>query len=454
MNETNPLQSQGLSDYISRYSNLFKVHRSENKEKALQYLEGLFHDGKHNIERMNERIESSDYQQLHHFISDSPWSHEKVLKEVSKDISELFEKRSASTGLILDESGHRKGGKKSVGVSRQYLGSIGKVDNGQVAVFASLSQADDVGMIDTRLYLPKSWTEDKARCDQAGIPEKDQEYKTKPELALDMINSHQGRVKYDWVGGDSIYGNSIKLRKGLQQLKQLYVMDTSESLLVYLKNPNPYIPKSNPGKGRKKSSYVSDEQPIKVKDLKNSLSTTQWKTYRVRKGTKGSLIRKVVVIEVYIWSAKRVTTKDAEHLQLIISCNEDESEVKYSLTNDISLSKQKRLTEHEVLYRQMQRYWVERGIQDCKDSLGMTDYQVRKWRAWHHHMTLTIMALHYMLEQKVLNENNIPLLSCPDIKFFFALTLPKKATTPQKVWNLIQKRHEQRQDDLNRFKKS
>ena len=99
----------------------------------------------------------------------------------------------------------------------------------------------------------------------------------------------------------------------------------------------------------------------------------------------------------------------------------------------------------------MQRYWVERGFQDCKDSPGMTDYQVRGWRAWHHHMTLTIMALHYILEEKVLHENEIPLLSCPDIKFFLAQTLPKKATTADEVWSLIQKRHQQRQKDLNRF---
>ena len=96
----------------------------------------------------------------------------------------------------------------------------------------------------------------------------------------------------------------------------------------------------------------------------------------------------------------------------------------------------------------MQRYWVERGIQDCKDSLGMTDYQVR---GWHHHMTMTIMALHYILEQKVLHEEQVPLLSVPDIKFFMAQTLPKKATSEQQVWSLILKRHEQRQNDLNRF---
>ena len=109
------------------------------------------------------------------------------------------------------------------------------------------------------------------------------------------------------------------------------------------------------------------------------------------------------------------------------------------------------LSDWGALYRQMQRYWVERSIQDCKDSLGMTDYQVRGWRAWHHHITLTIMALHYILEQKVLHEQEIPLLSCPDIKLFFALTLPRKVNSDIEAWSLIQKRHEQRSADLKRY---
>ena len=445
------LDTQGITSYITCYGSLFQVYQHQNKEKAEQYITGLFHEGKHNIERMNERIAKSNYQQLHHFISVSPWDHEPVIGAVRKDISILFEGRGELTGLILDESGHRKSGKKSVGVARQYLGSIGKVDNGQVSVFAALSQGDDVGMVDTKLYLPKSWSEDSGRCKKAGIPKEDQAYKSKPVLALQMIQQMRGEVKYDWVGGDSIYGNSKELRQGLQQLEQLFVMDVGENLLVYTQDPAPYIPLSKPGRGRKKSSYVSDLEPEKTKDLGKQVTDFQWKTYTIRQGTKGPLIRKVVVLEVYVWSAKRPTSPKAEKLRLIISCNEDGSEVKYSLTNDISLIRTQQLSDWGALYRQMQRYWVERGIQDCKDSLGMTDYQVRGWRAWHHHMTMTIMALHYILEQKVLHEEEIPLLSVPDIKFFMAQTLPKKATSEQKVWSLIQKRHEQRQTDLNRF---
>ena len=426
------------------------MYRRSNKEKAKQYLEGLFHEGKHNIERMNERIANSDYQQLQYFISESPWDHQPVLSAVRQDISQLFEGRAELTGLILDESGHRKRGKKSVGVARQYLGSIGKVDNGQVAVFAALSQGDDVGMIDSRLYLPKAWTADKKRCKQAAIPESEQVYRSKGELALEMIRQMEGEIRYDWVGGDSIYGNSPHLRQGLQELQQLYVMDISEDQLLYLEHPRPYIPASKSGMGRKKSSFVSELEPVKVKEILSSVPEEQWRTYTIRQGTKGPLIRQVIVLEVYLWKAKRPNTDKVEHLRLIISRNVDKSEVKYSLTNDVSLPQQ-RLSDWGALYRQMQRYWVERGIQDCKDSLGMTDYQVRGWRAWHHHITLTIMALHYMLEQKVLHEEEIPLLSCPDIKLFLALTLPRKASSQAQVWGLIQKRHEQRRADLRRY---
>jgi len=400
---------------------------------------------------MNERISGSVYQQLHHFISVSPWDHEPVIEAIGRDISKLFEDRSARVGLILDESGHRKRGKKSVGVARQYLGSIGKVDNGQVAVFAALNQADEVAMVDTRLYLPKVWTSDKARCKKAGIPEHQIIYKTKPQLGLEMVTQLQGRVKYDWVGGDSIYGNSKVLRQGLQQLNQLYVMDVSEDFQVYLEDPKPYIPPSKSGRGRKKSSYVSDSTSRKAKALAQTIADQEWKTIKVRQATKGPLIRKVKVFEVFVWSAKRVTLPDAEELRLIISCNEDGSELKYSVSNDIRLTGKQKLSDQELVYCQMQRYWVERGFQNCKDALGMTDYQVRGWRAWHHHMTMTIMALQYMLEQKILHENEIPLLSCHDIKFFFAMNLPNKADNPEQVWKLIQKRHEQRQNDLNRF---
>lgn len=414
-------------------------------------MEGLFHEGKHNIERMAERIQDSKYDQLHHFISKSPWAHEPVLARVGKDISGLFSGRSEPVGLIIDESGHRKSGKKSVGVSRQYLGSIGKTDNGQVAVFAALAQGDDVGMVDVRLYLPKSWTQDKKRCDKAGIPESKQVFKTKPRLALDMIQGLEGIVEYDWIGGDGVYGDSAEVRKGIAALGKKYVLDVHENQKVYLEHPSPYIPDGPTGQGGKKNTYVSDREPVMVKGLLATLPDIQWTTYTFRPGTKGGKTRQVVCLDAYIWNKRRAKTNEVEQIRLIISREVDGSEIKYSVTNDVAKDGYIPWSEESLLYRQMQRYWVERAIQDCKDTLGMTDYQVRTWRAWHHHITLTIMALHYMLEQKVNHEEHIPLLSCPDIKFFLAMNLMRKATSEQEAWDLIQKRHSLRQKDLDRY---
>ncbi len=428
------------------------MYRRSNANQFGQYLAGLFHEGKHNIERMVERIAGSSYDQLHHFISESPWADGPVLDSVCGDLSELYAGRAESVSLIIDESGHRKSGGHSVGVGRQYLGSIGKTDNGQVGVFAALAQGDDVGLVGARLYLPESWTKDKKRCDKAGIPPSKQGFKTKPALALEMIEDLEGKVSYDWVGGDGAYGDSSDLRVGIAGLGKIFVLDVHENQLVYLEHPVPHIPDGPAGQGGKKNTYKSDKEGLMVRDLLATLPPSQWKTHTFRQGTKGGKTRQVVCLDVYVWNKRRAKTDAIEKLRLIISRELDGSEIKFSVSNDVAAPGHVPCSERTLLYRQMQRYWVERGIQDCKDTLGMTDYQVRTWRAWHHHITLTIMALHYMLEQKIIHEEQIPLLSCPDIKFFMAMNLPRKATTENQAWHLIMKRHALRQKDLDRYK--
>ncbi|MEM6806144.1 MAG: IS701 family transposase, partial [Bacteroidota bacterium] len=342
----------------------------------------MFHEGKHNIERMNERIVDSSYDSLHHFISDSPWDHRLVLSAVRQDISKLFEERSGSIGLLIDESGHPKRGNDSVGVARQYLGSVGKIDNGQVGVFAALAQNTEVAMVNARLYLPQAWSKDKRRCAKVGVPKEEQKHLTKPQIALKMIKEMEGEIQYDWVGGDCIYGASPVLRKGIEEVGKSYVLDIREHKSVYLQDPCPYIPKRKSEVGRKNSSWVTDHKSVKLQEIYNSLQEQDWAEYCFRQGTKGPLKRRCHCREVFIWAKRRPTTEKAQKLRLIISENLDGSEIKYSLFYQGENEKKKNISNKTLLYRQMHRYWVERAIQDCKDSLGMTEYQVRKWRAW------------------------------------------------------------------------
>ena len=121
--------------------------------------------------------------------------------------------------------------------------------------------------------------------------------------------------------------------------------------------------------------------------------------------------------------------------------------MKYSLCND----RDDKYSDYRLLYMQMQRYRTERSFQDAKSEPGMAEYQVRTWMAWHHHMALTMPALLFMLTMKIENEDDIPLLSCSDIKFILMNTLPQKVKTKQDIASVVIDRHKRRKRDIDRF---
>lgn len=434
------------------YSKLFVCHRTDNTPKCCQFLQGLLHDCKSNIERMVERIPQSDYDQLQHFVSKSPWDAFAVMDKVAQKVHETLSGSTEDTvptalGLLLDESGWEKSGKKSVGVARQYIGQTGKIANGQVGVFASLSNGEQAGLLQGRLYLPKEWTDDPERCKDAGIPEDQQIYRTKPQLAVEIIKTLPDEVTYEWVGGDSIYGKSPVLRQHLYDTQKDFVLDVGENLQVYLEKPSLYIPKRKSNKGREPTRYTCDKKPIAVKDLIQQIPAEQWQTITHRQGTKGPMIRRSTIVDVHIWSTKHGNR--IESVQLLISTETDGTEVKYSLCH----STQEKMSVSSALGRQMQRYWIERAFQNVKEQLGMNQYQVRSWRAWYHHIALTLMALHFVLEIQKQTKEEIPLISIPDIKLIFANKLQNNLKSDEGLWNAIRKRHQKRQRDLDQHSK-
>ncbi|WPV66354.1 transposase [Chitinophaga sp. LS1] len=153
---------------------------------SIQYVKGLFQSRKGNIERMVEHVADSEYYSMQHFISESPWDARTGFDTVALDTNEVF-KSFDQVALLIDESSDLKKGDYSVGVSRQYCGTIGKVDNCQVAVYGGLSAEHYYGLIDTALYLPESWTANRKRCKAAGVPKERYKHKTKVELAVDIV---------------------------------------------------------------------------------------------------------------------------------------------------------------------------------------------------------------------------------------------------------------------------
>lgn len=437
--------SNSLFDHVESYCDLLRSKTRFYTEQSYQYICGLFQSEKRNIEKMSEQVPDTNLQQLHHFISESPWDWQPLLGQLSRDVYAEFLTRKAPIGLLIDESGWKKQGDHSVGVARQYLGRLGKLDNGQVAVVGSLCQGDEGLLIDMGLYLPQSWIDDPARCDQAGIPAADQVFKTKPVLAQDLVARAWNRgLEVDWVGGDGAYGHDTRFRRWLDDRGQFYVLDIHQDLQIYLEDPQPVVPEPLPGKGRPPSRLKAQTDSISVKQMADQHPWKDWKQYTFRKGSKGPLKRKVWTRQIYTWDGQE---KQARAETLIISCEPDGTNRKYSLANH----QLAQLPEKELLYRQMQRFWVEQSIKDAKSELGMHQYQVRTWRAWHHHMALTCLALWFMLKIKRNYREELPLLSCNDIRFLLIQALPKKATSEQIAWLIIQERHKRRQADIDRF---
>jgi SRSO17 transposase len=393
---------------------------------------------------MVERIPESNYQQLQHFISEAEWDAAGVIEDVARNTNRSLEKSAGEKGLILDESGNEKAGKNSVGVARQYIGNVGKVCNAQVGVYAGLSRADKISLVGAKLYLPREWTSDKKRCEKAGIPVQERKYRTKPELGLEIIKQLEGVIQYDWVGGDSIYGNSPQLRSSLRELGSAYVLDVGEELQVCLEKPQPYLLERS-GRGRPRTRMVIDEEPISLKKLLETIGESEWQTIEYRSGTKGRLVREAVLKKVWNW---KKGTAEIEETEVLISRKTDQTEVKYSLCHEPRAE----LSVEKALFRQMQRYWIERAFQEIKEQIGLHQYQVRGWRSWQHHIALTMMALHFILETQVENAENLPLMSCGDVKLMLGNILKNKLDEPETLMETIHQRHKVRQDDILRRK--
>jgi len=177
------------------------------------------------MERMAEAVPDSDDQILQNFLTHSSWDYRSVMNRVARKADASMGDAGA-TGLYLDESAFQKKGDKSVGVARQWNGRLGKQDNCQVGVFGALGRGDRVSLIDARLYLPREWTDDSSRCEEADVPRAQRIHRTKLELALQIVHhARQIGVRFDWVGMDGLYGQSLELLQTLEDQGEIFVAD-------------------------------------------------------------------------------------------------------------------------------------------------------------------------------------------------------------------------------------
>jgi SRSO17 transposase len=396
---------------------------------------------------MCEVVVNTSYDQIQHFISHAPWDATAVKKQVALNVQTALSPVRGEQALIIDESGYKKQGHNSVGVARQYLGSEGKVDNGQVMVVGVLSKAQYASIITSRLFLPEEWTNDAKRMNAAGVPKEAQEFQTKLEIAIALAKqARKDGIIWDFCGADAFYGHSTDFRRTMDDLTQ-YVFDIHSDQTVYLADPKPFLPERVAERGRLPSRLTTTAFHQTAAELVAEQPKKAWQTIEYRSGTKGVYRRQALALMVWTWDGKE---QSAVQERLIASRSLNNSkDIKYSLANDA----EKRHSLHRLVVRQMHRYWVERSIEDGKSELGMAQYQVRSWQALEHHLAMTMMALAFCLKQRIADKHQRPLLSCADIRDILCHLLPSKINDEEAILAMIQKRHKDRAADIQRWQR-
>jgi SRSO17 transposase len=293
-----------LSAFTDRYTGHFRLKTREITTQAQQYLCGLMQSEKRNMERMVEVVPESDEQSYQHFLSVSPWDERAVLDHVASDADRLLG-GTVNSALLIDEVGITKKGTKSVGVSRQYNGSVGKTDNCQVGVFTVLSQGIRAAVVDQRLYLPAAWTADPERCDAVGVPRANQTFKTKPELALEMIRHQRALgVCFAWVGADGLYGNDPAFLRALDDDGERFAIDVHSDQRVYLDDPQPQVPARKSPRGHAPTRLKAQCEPIEVRQWTTEQAESDWRNVELRETTKGKLRVQILHRRVWLWDGR------------------------------------------------------------------------------------------------------------------------------------------------------
>jgi SRSO17 transposase len=383
-----------FDDFVRRFAPL--LGDDTRADRAHAYLRGLLLDNDDNktAEAIALKVygDPSQVRSMQVFVSQSPWADTPLRREL---IGWVEAELGSNDGvLIFDESSFPKCGTKSVGVARQYCGALGKLANCQVAVYAAYAGNGGHALLDTRLYLHDSWTNNPPRCRAAGVPE-GVVFRTKPELAFELLLDLRHRLRHRWVTFDEVYGGNPGFISGLEELGERYIGEVPKDTRVWLKRPAVEEPGTRRGRGapRKKPRVAAGEPPpVTVEEVAGTLPAKAWQRLAFREGSKGVQYAEFARVRV-------VAVRDelpGPELWLVLErgCNQ-QPYVKYYLSN----------AEKHCSLQEMARVGHTRWpVEDCflrgKDELGLGDYEVQGWRGWQHHQTLVLLALWFLTLQQ------------------------------------------------------
>ena len=380
-----------LRGFHEQFADCF--HRSESRDHFFNYMAGQFSAlERKSIEPIALAIEDGNVRAMQRFVSVAQWDDDKIISNYRSLVySDLG---SPDAAIIFDETGFLKKGQDSIGVARQYCGTVGKVDNCQVGVFAGYVSENGYALVDKRLFIPEQWFRDEYRLrrNKCNLPE-DTVFRTKPQLAIEMLQAirEEKTLPFKYVLGDTIYGGSPEFVNAVEILTGVsYFVSVSKGTQCWLKRPMTVTKQYRwGGKVRTKTVLVdTGSKPMRVDELAKNINDYFWYRRQVSEGTKGPIVyeftRRQVILsneglpEKTVWLLIRRTIGDNPKYSFFI-CNASSS-----------------MRLKTLVWLSGLRWAIEQCFEETKTELGMDHYEVRKFMGWHHHI-LTCMLAHFFL---------------------------------------------------------
>jgi SRSO17 transposase len=392
-----------LEPFLQRYLPLFQ--RTEQRTNALHILEGkLTSLSRKTAEPIAHHL-GVRREVLQDFLGVSPWDDRRILAELRQHVGEVW--HDPDGVLFGDGSGFAKKGQHSCGVKRQYCGRLGKVENCQIGIFLGYGCRYGHTLLDHRLFLSKEWANDPQRRAKTGVPE-EVVYKETWEIFLDQVEACQ-EVPHSWVTADAEFGRVYQCRKALRERRERYVVDVRNDMLIRDLRATPPTRKSPRG--------AQPKQPWQsIAAWTESQPPSAWTQFEIRAGEKGPLRVEAAETQVQTRDDKRVG--DQERLVVIRTVNNPEAKTWSTLSNA-----EESVPLAEVVRAHAQRYWEEAGLKEGKSEVGMAHYEVRGWRGWHHHMTLSLLALWFLGLERFREQATTPALTVSVLREVFSRVL-------------------------------
>jgi SRSO17 transposase len=360
-----------LQTFLQRY--LPRFYRVEQQVLAEIVLQGKLSNLQRKTSEPIAYQAGRQRKPVQHFVGAGCWDDESVMAELREHVAVAMGDPEAV--LVLDPSSFPKSGYESCGVARQWCGRLGKVDNCQVGVFLAYISARGQALVDRRLYLPEDWAQDSVRRHKTHVPETVQ-FQERWRIGLDLLDRSGAVLPFGWIGGDDEFGRCTAFRAELRQRRWKYVLD---------------VPCNTQIRDLGETVAEGHRRPPwrRVDEWARAQPAGQWRKVHLGAGSKGPKV--VWALEGWVQVKDEDGRVGGRERVVVIRTLDREPQSWYTLSNasaEIALPK--------LVHVHSRRHGVEELFAVGKGEVGLNHYEVRSWVGWHHHMTLTLLAVWFL----------------------------------------------------------